>query len=324
MKFNKKLTTSVHTHTEQVCGTHPFSYVCHATNSSECEAMRTCGLASRCPEGYQHETLLLHLANCAQPVIFIPILSGLMIGLGVLAQGMLVYRLKAQQHVNRGSALVVLAGAQCANAGVVGMSVARWIQGYSSPSYWFFIGVAATSISVSLTMTIVAFARIVYKLAAVPFPQATFRLAFISSVGTLSFPFWFVFFPASFVEDAVVYNTMLAVGVLVIPMQLLVTGPILFIATTRLRNNIEDVMEKTSRALSNAEESNVKLINLLARISFFRRAMMVIVPLELGFITLISLMYFIWRVSVCLAWPCLPRCVCVCVCECDSAFCTPL
>lgn len=271
-----------------------------------------------CPDGWVHDGVLFHLANCSQPAMFVPVYAGVTIFLCAVLEVMLVPRLRNTRR--RSPARTVLLGAQVSLASLVAAMVALLIQGYGGPALFAMLAISAQSISVSLTMTIVTYARILYSVAQQTFPEGLFRLAFVLSVTLLGTPFWFVFLPGSIIgeTDAAQWNIMFAVGILLVPLQLVVTAPILFVASGKLITTIEETNAKlrgAPRKGSKGQDAgssggtgvsastgpiggptiDQKMQSLVRRLALFRRAMVVIVAGEISFTTSTFLVYVTLR-----------------------------
>ena len=211
---------------ETVCGAHP-PYTCAAS----CNA--TTNECGPCASGWGNDRVMFHMQNCSQPDAFIPVLCALVFASSLVGEVMLVPRLR---RVRANAARTILWSAQVSLIGMVCAHIILIAMDHSNVGYFFFIAVAGQGISVSLTTTIVTQAKIVFSVARQAFPERLFRIVFVASVVTLGSPLWFLLTPAysASIPDVVVGNTMLAVGLMLIPVQLIVTGPILLRASTML------------------------------------------------------------------------------------------
>jgi len=196
--------------------------------------------------------------------------------------------------------------------------IALWINFYGSPTYFLFFAISCSGISISLTTLIIAFAKIAYKMTGISFPKQTFQIVFIASVGLLSLPFWSLMFPISFVTNPQLFNTVLACAVLFVPLQLIVTVPILFIASNNLSKHINDTLKDTANLVSSNSQTKQKFKNLLSRIHLFRMAMIMVIPCEVFFALLITFVYFFTRAP--LFSCCIQVCINVSIFSCNSIF----
>jgi hypothetical protein len=235
---------------EQVCNRPEFPpWICQgiscSTTTGECQ----------CSPGWKHDGTFIHLANCSEPELFVPILCGLCLVWCVYMQYEIFHRRRilfksmknststsiTKKSIRLNPAQIVMWGNQIAVLGLMGVSISLWIVGASSIAWVFFVTVTAQAISVSLTMTVVSYARIVYASVGAKFPEKIYMVVFISSIVLLGFPLWFIALPASsYLETDIAYaNNLFAVFVVLIPCQLLVIGPILFVASRQLLKEIE-------------------------------------------------------------------------------------
>jgi len=233
----------------------PLEKICETSTSSfSCYGQCVNGSCVNCPAGFGDETSLFHVNNCSQPLVLINVMCSIFIAIIILFELSLVPRLL---H-SRGQVRIVLASVQCSQAFLLFGNIAEISQTYASPVYYVFISLGASSCAVALTLTIITYARIVYKVASTRFPEMAFRILFVWSVLLLSSPFLFSLIPGSAFgdTDAEKANTMTAVAIALIPMQLLITGPMLVYMSSRLIETIHATRDNVRSAVQSVDRSS--------------------------------------------------------------------
>jgi hypothetical protein len=274
---------------ENVCNFRPESCIGACIN----------GTCMNCAPGWVHEHTLFRLENCAEPEVLNIVLASFVFVCSTLTQVKVFSNLRNA----RGEVKKILLATAVSNFALIIMYASLLAYGYAGPAFFFFAAVAACGIAISLTLTTYTYFWIVYasNLKA-QFPFGVARALAIISIGTVTIPFIAIMFPASFL-DASRYNTMVAAGFLLFQLQVLMTGPMLFVGCQWLINHIRNVDSSLAKGAGNPSSTDnyQQKEDLVRRLRLFQIGFWVVVPCEMGFCTSIAVLYYVYKLPY-VAW----------------------
>lgn len=222
--INPSLTTL-----ELVCKTHPES--CNGV----CDPITYECKCSTSPSGivYVHDKVLWRYNNCALPQHYLTGLCITSMCLCFIAQLIIV-----KWYLGKtGSAAHIIRAATLSNVSLFLAFLATLLYQEVNPAFWFFMSLAITGAGYGFTTYLYSFFIITFKTTHQEVPEAFLRRIFIASMVLISSPGFLVAFPASIAfgtTNPELYNNLVAVFFFCLPIQLLVTVPLLVRISTRL------------------------------------------------------------------------------------------
>jgi hypothetical protein len=235
-----------------------------------------------CAAGWTHETAFFRRANCAQPTSYVSAFSAVVLLLCCLAQAVLLRKrgILSSKVVNSCSKRVFLS-VQGLNASLVLAHVAMLAENRGGPAYWFFFGLGTLFTVIASSAMMEVFARLSFAAALQPFPESTFRAAFVLNISLFSVSS-VMCFTAALVPDH--FNTLLAVAYAWVPVNLLVVCPMMLVLTSRIIRQLQ--------ALSDGARDRV-----LRNIRHFRYGFYFVVGSDVAVAVLVAVSQLAW------AWP---------------------
>lgn len=239
---------------ELVCLTHPGSCngVCHQ-DTGVCE----------CPPGgyWVDDTSLFRYQNCSVPYWYNVVVTSLCLATSFFLQVYIALYYRNKQ----GFARYIIRYASLTNISTIIACIAHLAYGGANPAFWFAMAVGVFAAASGFTTYLIAFFTLTYKTAKKPVPEQTLKAIYIISVTSCSIPPFFFAFVGSMYYlipglpsfNPAGYNNMVAIFAAALPVQLLLTGPLLVIISNRLIGSMLETV-KRARSLVVAKSSNLE------------------------------------------------------------------
>ena len=198
----------------------------------------------------------------------------------------------------RGNVRIILRITIGTNISIMCCIISLLSQGFAGPAFFFFLSCSAIGTATSLTITIWTQFRVYFAVSRQRFPENLGRILVFLSISLIALPFIFVIFLSSFLSNPSIFNLLVAIGITLIPLQLVVTSPLLFLGAHRLIREAEENIINLSRQNSMNYQ---KSINFLTRLKRFRLGMSLTIISELSFCITIPLLNIYYKLPY-LGW----------------------
>lgn len=236
---------------EKICKTHPDS--CNGI----CDEIT---FECICEDGYENDFTFFRYNSCSLPINLSYIVHIITIILCIIAQILIILFFRNKKSYLK----TIITAATVCNLSILVAAIVHIVLNGTSFIYWFALSVGICNAGIGFTTYLYSFFHILYKTSAKEFPKQQMDTMFYLSVSLISLPFFTIALPASIAFGTLgidtlspeSYNNCIAIAIGLLPVQLLVTMPLLVNASKKLIYFIEDTLSKTQKLTNNHDSVN--------------------------------------------------------------------